>query len=42
VPKKKEYLKPTVVKHEAATQITGSSCNSYNSSNDCTIAPYYY
>jgi hypothetical protein len=44
VPKKKEYLKPTMVKHEAASKITGSAseCNYYVSTSYCTSAPYYY
>lgn len=36
----KVYVKPTVVKHEAATQIVGSNqyCNSYHAAVDCLYA----
>jgi hypothetical protein len=37
---KKAYIKPTVVKHAAATQIVGS-CGSYVS-NTCAFATAYY
>jgi hypothetical protein len=37
---KKAYVKPTVVKHAAATQIVGS-CGEYVSSG-CAVASVYY
>jgi len=44
LPKKMGYVKPTVVKHVAATLLVGSSpqCGSYVSSTYCPDAPYYH
>jgi hypothetical protein len=41
--KRKAYVKPTVVKHAAATQVVGSAggCNSY-SATGCLVANQYY
>jgi len=38
--KKKEYVKPTVVKHTAASVVVGS-CNTYSSNTD-NGGNYYY
>lgn len=39
----KEYVKPTVTKHMAASLLVGSSgCTSYSASDLCGIGPLYY